>query len=490
MVIDLQRLSDLIEPMDFLRIQGDINFIVRDIHYDSRRVVPGAIFVSIKGEKFDGHDFIVDAISKGALAVVTEAWQDMPSGVAQILVENTRVALAKLSARYFDNPSSKFKLVGITGTNGKTTTSYLVRSIFNSSGLPSGLIGTIEYIIGDKRTQALRTTPESYDLQRLFFKMHQSCLTHAVMEVSSHSIDLKRVVEADFDLCLFTNLTQDHLDFHGDMEAYYSVKRRLFEENPKALKAINIDDAYGLKLAAEFDNPITFALGREAKITADEIVTHRNGASFAISFGSEKLYVESKLNGLFNVYNSLASFACGYGLGIDPDNIKKGLESLESVPGRFERVDFGQNFDVYVDYAHTPDGLEKLIKNAKEIAKGKVILVFGCGGDRDRKKRPLMGRIAEDLADVVIITSDNPRSEEPGVIIDEILSGVERRSPSALIVEPDRQRAIQTAVNLAKEGDTVLIAGKGHESGQEIKGVTTPFSDTEVAKEMILEVLR
>ncbi|MDI6799320.1 MAG: UDP-N-acetylmuramoyl-L-alanyl-D-glutamate--2,6-diaminopimelate ligase [Actinomycetota bacterium] len=489
MVIDLFNLKYALKLLDVEKVEGDLNHIIRDISYDSRTVGPGNVFVAIKGHEKDGHDFIKDAIDRGAVCVITESWQDLSPEITQIMVADSRLALAVLSSLRFDNPTSRLKIVGITGTNGKTTTAYLVRSILDAEKIKSGLIGTIEYRLGKKRLAAGRTTPESYDLQKLFSEMLGEGLSHATIEVSSHAVDLKRTHGIEFDVTVFTNLTQDHLDYHGDMESYSMAKRKFFKKNPASIKVINIDDDFGKRLAKDFDNVMTFGLNEPADIRGHDMVLNGDGTSFRLSFNGGEIDINLKLNGLFNVSNALASFGAGIALGLDPKNIKAGIEALDSVPGRFERVDLGQSFGVYVDYAHTPDGLEKLIKNAREITAGQVIVVFGCGGDRDRKKRPLMGRIAAEMADLAIITSDNPRSEEPEAIISEILKGAKGAGSNNFLVVPDRRKAIGLAIREAYGGDVVLIAGKGHETGQTFKGKTIPFIDREVAFEFLKEVV-
>ncbi|MDO8885504.1 UDP-N-acetylmuramoyl-L-alanyl-D-glutamate--2,6-diaminopimelate ligase [Candidatus Oleimmundimicrobium sp.] len=483
------KLNEILPSIKAKRTEGELNLNIEDIAYDSRKAIPGSLFVCVKGLKTNGHLYIDQAIKLGAVAVVTEHWQDIPDSITQIQVQNSRETLALLSKVLFDDPSFKLKLVGITGTNGKTTTSYLVESIFKKAGKKTGLIGTIEYKIGDNALPVKRTTPESYDLQKILKKMLDEGVTHVVMEVSSHAIDLHRVDGCHFDVLVFTNLSQDHLDYHNSMSEYFKVKQRLFENHNDAVKVINIDDPYGKIIASNGQKIVSYGLTESAEIKGDKVSVRWSGSKFKLLTSTLTLDLSIKLKGLFNVYNSLAAIGVGLSMKILPETIKAGVEDISSVPGRFEAIDCGQKFGVFVDYAHTPDGMEQLIKAAGEIAKGRIITVFGCGGDRDRKKRPLMGEIAGRLSDFVIITSDNPRSEKPMKIIKEIEDGLLNMNYSDYLVIEDRKEAICRAISLAKTDDVVLITGKGHETGQIFDNKTIPFDDREVAMSILRKLM-
>src|SRR5215204_376153 len=434
----------------------------RDLAYDTRSVAPGALFFCVPGERADGHDFAADAVSRGAVGLVVERRLDLD--VPQLVVPDARVAMAEAADEFFARPSEELMVAGVTGTNGKTTTTFLVYSILEAAGMRPGLLGTVECRIGGDVRPAVRTTPEAIDIQRTLREMLDAGDRSCVMEATSHGSELRRLDRIRFDALVFTNLTQDHLDFHGTMERYFEAKRRLFlEGRPPA--AINSADEWGRRLLADRPDALTYGFAPDAQIRPDAL----DG-------------VDLKLRGRFNVENALGALAAARLLGVDEDAIVRGLEAVPGVPGRFESVDEGQPFEVVVDYSHTPDSLENVLRAARELTEGRVIAVFGCGGDRDRGKRPVMGAIASRLADVPIVTSDNPRSEEPEAIIDEILAGME---PGAE-VDPDRRAAIARAVELAEPGDVVVIAGKGHEQGQEFKdGRKVPFDDREVAREAL-----
>jgi UDP-N-acetylmuramoyl-L-alanyl-D-glutamate--2,6-diaminopimelate ligase len=485
---------------------------ISGVSYDSRNVKNGDLFVAIRGEKLDGHHFIRDVLGKGAVAVVHEL-PDAERGIGEsgmhpspcfIQVENSRKALACISNNFYRRPSEHLTLVGITGTNGKTTTSYILKSILESHGQTTGLIGTIHYIIKEKLYFALHTTPESPEFQSLLHTMLASGCTVVVSEVSSHALAQYRVDGAVFHTAVFTNLTRDHLDFHKTMEEYYMAKQRLFGEllARDGTAVINIDDQYGRRLASRlqsdgFRRCITFGIDSEADITARDINNTFDGLRFVFSFEGKRYDVSSPLVGVPNVYNIVSAAGAALSLGVPWEVILRGIEKAKTVPGRFEKVHAGQSFLCIVDYAHTEDALERLISTAREMLtqnKGRrtqnkerrIISVFGCGGDRDRGKRPVMGAIATRLSDVVIITADNPRSEDPAAIIREIEEGAEKKN---YLIEPDRKEAIRKAVDMADDGDIVLIAGKGHETYQEIRGVRHDFDDREVLKERLQERL-
>jgi UDP-N-acetylmuramoyl-L-alanyl-D-glutamate--2,6-diaminopimelate ligase len=449
---------------------------IADLAYDARRVTTGALFVCVPGHKADGHEFAPQAIANGAAALIVERPLEVP--VPQLVVRDAREAMALAADAFFGHPTRELEIAGVTGTNGKTTTAFLLFSILAAAGRRPGLLGTIENRIGGERRAATRTTGEAIDLQRTFREMLDAGDRSCALEATSHGSALKRLLGVRFRVLVFTNLSQDHLDFHGTMDEYFDAKRRLFTETdldghrPRA--AINVGDEHGRRLAAELrtlgEQPVEFSLADAAGI---EITPAGSEFSF------HGLDLKTRLVGRFNVENVLGAVAAAQLLGIDDDAIAAGVAHLAGVPGRFEAVDEGQPFAVLVDYSHTPDALGSLLTEARSLAEGRLICVFGCGGDRDRGKRPMMGEIASRLADQAIVTSDNPRSEDPNAIIEEILGGIVR----PVDVEPDRAAAIGRALSEAREGDVVVIAGKGHEQGQEFADRTIPFDDRDVARE-------
>ncbi len=486
------RLRDLLSEANYLEIIGDINIDIKGLSYDSRKVKKGDLFFCIKGLKADGHRFAKKAEKAGAVAAVVENIQPDLS-VTQVIVGNTREAMARVASAFFRHPTKKLRLVGITGTNGKTTTGFMTEGIFTAAGQKTGLLGTIEYRIGDKKLAVSRTTPESLDMQALFAEMVEAGVETAVIEVSSHAIDLLRVEACNFDVVVFTNLSQDHLDYHGTIDAYFEVKKRIFDATiyENVTQVINIDDEYGSSLIRKGGcRQLRYSTKDEVELHAKNITLKTDGSSFELKSPGGNIDITLKLPGYYNVYNALAAAGAAVALGVDIDKIKEGLESLESVPGRFERVDCGQDFSVIVDYAHTPDGLEKIITAARQLTQKKLITVFGCGGDRDRGKRPAMGRIAVELSDYTIITSDNPRNEEPLKIIKDIKSGINELGRARFETEEDRRLAIKLAIGRAGKGDIVVIAGKGHEQGQEIAGKIIPFDDVEVVRELLGEMMK
>ncbi len=457
---------------------GDVE--VADLAYDNRAVTPGALFFCVSGLTRDGHDFAQDAVARGAVALVVE--RELGLGVPEIAVESVRGAMAPAAARFFGDPTASLQTVGVTGTNGKTTTAFLIRALLEAEGRQSGLLGTVVSVIGGAEHEVVRTTPEAIDLQRTFRAMLDGSDRACAMEVSSHALELHRVDAIHFAAAVFTNLTQDHLDFHGTMEAYFSAKRRLFTESEPGTAVINVDDPYGRRLAAELDDPVTFSLERAGSFRATRVETELQGSRFSVQTPDGPIELESPLRGRFNVYNVLGSLATARALGVSLETCATALRTAGQVPGRFEPVDEGQDFAVLVDYAHTPDSLENVLRAARLLTAGRVHVVFGCGGDRDRGKRPLMGEIARRLADRVIVTSDNPRSEDPEAIIEEILSG----AGGEVRHDVDRRSAIADAIAGAQPGDVVLIAGKGHEQGQEFAdGRKLPFDDKAVAREVL-----
>jgi UDP-N-acetylmuramoyl-L-alanyl-D-glutamate--2,6-diaminopimelate ligase len=483
-------LDTLSLAMGAARLPESARLRIGGLAYDSRRVSPGDLFFCVPGAQADGHDYAALAVERGAAALVVERPVDLGSSavaVPQITVPDARVAMALAADAFFGHPTRELRVAAVTGTNGKTTTAFLLFAMLAAAGLRPGLLGTVESRIGGERRAVERTTPEAIDLQESFREMLDAGDRSCAMEASSHASALHRLGCTRFACLVFTNLTQDHLDFHAGMEAYFEAKRRLFvEPDPEGNRppaTVNITDSYGLRLAAELaslGSPLlTFGLEGDADVRPEGLELGPGGASFTAS----GLDLRTRLRGRFNVANVLAAVAAGRMLDLPDDAIVRGVEHVTGVPGRFEAVDEGQPFTVLVDYAHTPDALARVLEAAREIAVGRLTCVFGCGGDRDRAKRPVMGRTAAELADRVIVTSDNPRSEDPQAIIDEILVGVGRGAD--VEVEPDRRLAIRRSLGAAGPGDVVVIAGKGHEQGQEAKGRTLPFSDREEAEDAL-----
>ncbi len=472
---------------------------INGLQYDSRKVQNGDMFIAIKGALTDGHEHIGTAVANGAKAVVMENDALLPdsffmhAGVVKIVVSNTRRTLAVMSANYFGHPAKRLRLIGVTGTNGKTTTTYLIKQLLELS-TPSmqgkvGLIGTIEYMVGGERYPATHTTPESLELHKLFAAMVQRGCTHVVMEVSSHSLHQDRVYGLEFAAAVFTNLTQDHLDYHGTMENYFQAKKILFDNLPSSSWAvINSDDASGSKIAQGTKaSVLTYSVNGASDVSAKNISLSISGTSFVLHHHAERIELHSHLVGRFNVYNILAACSAGIALGVPAPSITSSVASFSSVPGRFERILSPGGWSAIIDYAHTPDALEKCLNTIRDVlpeqASNRIITVFGAGGDRDKTKRPLMGKVVDMLSDVAVVTSDNPRTEDPKTIIDDILSGVHRKG--GLFVEPDRRRAISSALTMARTGDIVLIAGKGHEDYQIVGTTKHHFSDREIVQEFI-----
>ena len=480
-------LGELLRRVPEARLQGDPSLPVTDVTYDSRRVSPGSLFVAIRGAVTDGNRFVDAARKKGAAAIVSE---QAPEGAGPwVQVPDAREALALFSAAVLRDPAQSLRLIGVTGTNGKTTTTYLIDAALRAAGHTVGLLGTVHYRVGGRLVEASRTTPESSDLQALFRQMVDEGCTDAVMEVSSHSLELKRVHGCAFQVAVFTNLTRDHLDFHGDMESYFAAKRRLFDtylrEDGHAV--INADDDRAPALASVSRGKVwTYGLEAKADVSASGIALSLKGTRFRTRTPRGEFDVETPLIGRFNVENFLAGLTAALALDIDPAVALRGLLTMTGVPGRLERVNAGQDFAVIVDYAHTDDALKNLLETVRELKPRRLITVFGCGGDRDRTKRPLMGAVASRLSDVVVVTSDNPRSEPPEAILDEIQRGMPngaRRGERYAIV--DRREAIGRALEMAGPGDAVVIAGKGHETYQVLRDRTVPFDDRQVARELI-----
>jgi len=487
-------LSELIKAINPIKVIGSQQVEVFGLAYDSRKVRPKGLFVAIKGANYDGHSFIEQAVKLGAKAVVLEKEQKVPGGITQIVVADSRLALGKLAAHFYGYPSQQLNLVGVTGTNGKTTVTSLLASIFKESGAYVGLIGTIAYFIKEKRYQAEQTTPQSLDLQQILAEMVKQQVNYVSMEVSSHALAHHRPAGCSFKAVVFTNLSHDHLDFHQTLEAYFVAKGRLFnvEEYSSEIKVVNADDSYGQRLLKMLNGQaVTYGFKTGDFTVASVEAVNTDGIKLVIEGPKGlKLKIASSLLGYFNIYNLLAAAATAAALGFSSKQIEAGIKALKFVPGRFMPINCGQNFSVIVDYAHSPDGLKKVIESARQLGAKRVITVFGCGGDRDKAKRPLMGEIAVKLSDYTVITSDNPRSEDPEQIIADIVKGIpsaNRRSAFTTVI--NREEAIAKAIKMAQPNDLVLLAGKGHEDYQIIGSKVIPFDDSEVAQRVIKEVL-
>lgn len=494
----MKEMAELVKNLPAQVVKGDISELrVDGIAYDSRKVQPGFVFVCIEGFKTDGHNYVDSAVNNGATVIVAAKDVDVPEGVPLLLVANTREALALLGAAFYGYPSRSLTMIGITGTNGKTTTTYLIEEILKENGKKVGLIGTIKNKIGDIELPVTNTTPESLDLQQLLAEMRDAGVSHVVMEVSSHALELDRVAGVEYDLAIFTNITQDHLDFHENMEKYLAAKTKLFsslgkstgKDQPK-YGIINVDDPESDKIIAQTTaSVITYGITKKADVQAKNIDLRAEGVAFEVETPRGGMGLSLNITGLFNVSNTLAAVAAAVALGFPLDSVKIAMERVPGVAGRLEKVDAGQDFTVLVDYAHTPDSLENILKAAREFTRGRIITVFGCGGDRDRTKRPVMGAVSARLSDYTVLTSDNPRSEEPQAILAEIETGV---SPligkDKYTVIPDRREAIGFALKIAEPQDTVLIAGKGHETYQVVGDRVLPFDDREAARELLRQL--
>ena len=504
------KLSDLITAVKPLTVDAKLagqntDPEIKSIHYRSQEVQPGGLFVAITGHAADGHNYIDDAVKRGAVAVVTQ--KEIKAKTPTIRVANTRQALADIAACFFDNPSERLTVIGITGTNGKTTTAYLVERILEQAGYPVGVIGTINYRYAGQTFDNPITTPESLDLQQILVDMLQAGISHVVMEVSSHAIDLYRIRACRFDVAVFINLSQDHLDFHGDMESYWASKKRLFTEylvegpkSDRAIGVVNTNSTNGAELVKLLTVPvITTGSGPNAKVRAEAVQCDLSGIAGEIAAPGGKFNFRSRLVGEHNLENILCAAGVGSALKASTADLKSGIEGVTVIPGRLEQIENSAGRFVYVDYAHTPDALENVIEALGAVTTDRIICVFGCGGDRDTEKRPLMGEIAARLCDLAVITSDNPRTEDPMVIIDQILAGALKTNgrqysrpdlksgfrEKGYVVEADRQRAIQLGITISEPGDTVLIAGKGHETYQVIGTTTIDFDDSQEARKAL-----
>ena len=465
-------------------VDGPLDREVAGITYDSRRVTPGMVFVAIPGQHVDGHEFIGTAVERGASAVICERSKLIPGRITKIQVADVREAMACAARTYYQHPSSKLKVIGVTGTNGKTTVAFMIKAILEAADIKTGLMGTVRYEIGDRVIPAQRTTPESIEVQQMMAQMLKADCQACVMEVSSHALDQKRVHGVEFDVGIFTNLTRDHLDYHGTMENYFTAKKKLFaslEQGSKsATSVINIDDTYGARLADEVQGvevQLTYGFEEKSRLRATKIELSAEGSRFVVEASERKFAVRLPLIGRHNIYNALAAIGACLALKIDVVKIQAALNALPPVSGRLEMVSAGQPFGVFVDYAHTDDALKNVLTTLRETTKGRVLLAFGCGGSRDTGKRAKMGRIAAELADFTLITSDNPRREEPVKIAAQIEEGYKAVRSDAYEIELDRARAIQQIIAKAQPGDSVLIAGKGHETYQEFEDTVVPFDD-------------
>ncbi len=475
-------LSKLLGNLKIIEIQGNIDIKVSGIAFDSQKVKPGDVFVCITGFKTDGHKYAYDALEKGAVAIVAEHPLD-DTAATVVVVENTRLALANMAAEFFEHPYRNFKLIGVTGTNGKTTTTYLVKAILENAGKKVGLIGTNQNMIGDEVIPSHHTTPDSLELMQLFDRMTKENVDCVVMEVSSHSLALDRVAACQFDVGAFTNITQDHLDFHETMDNYIKAKARLFSMCKSGI--VNCDDNSFEKLVEESTcGVIKYGLANNADMQADNIVFKADGVEFDLKYKGEEVKIELSIPGKFSVYNALTAAGCATGIGLDLKQIASGLKNATGVKGRIEVVKTNTDYTVIIDYAHTPDGLVNILNTIKGFAKGRIITLFGCGGDRDKTKRPQMGKIAGTLSDFCIVTSDNPRSEEPMSIIDDILVGINETDCEYEVIE-NRFEAIEFALDNAKTDDIILLAGKGHELYQILNDRTIVFDEREIVLKLI-----
>jgi len=496
----MKNLFELLAEVNYHRLTGAPDVWISGVAYDSRKVEAGNLFACVPGQRTDGHLYISDAIQRGAAAILAQSGR-LPEGqglgaVTLVEVEDVRSALAAVSDAFCGHPSRHLCLIGITGTNGKTTTSYLTEAILRQAGYTTGVIGTLGYQVGDDVLPASHTTPEAPDLQALLQGMVAAGVTHAAMEVSSHALALHRADHCAFSFAVFTNLTRDHLDFHADPRDYFEAKARLFHDpaffprDRLRINIINADDAYGRALVERAVGlTVTYGIEGRGDVMARDVALSAQNTSFRVEAPQGVLPVNLQLVGSFNVYNALAALAVALGLGVELDNAVAALESVPPIRGRFERVEAGQECAVVVDYSHTPDGLEKALRDARRLVSGRLLVVFGAGGDRDPGKRPIMGEIAARLADLVFVTSDNPRSESPESIIRQIMAGVPWASRRRCRVEPDRRQAIRMALDEARPEDLIVIAGKGHETYQIFADRTIHFDDREVVTEIVAERL-
>jgi UDP-N-acetylmuramoyl-L-alanyl-D-glutamate--2,6-diaminopimelate ligase len=489
------QLKELVKQFAVLGVEGSLDREVAGIVYDSRRVTPGMVFVAIPGAHVDGHDFINTAISRGASAIICERNGFSSSRATKIKVPDVREALARASACYYHHPSSKLQVIGVTGTNGKTTVAFMIKEMLEKAGIKTGLLGTVRYEIGDRVIPAHRTTPEALEVQQMMAQMVTAGCRACVMEVSSHALEQKRVAGIEFDVAIFTNLTQDHLDYHGTMENYFTAKQKLFTRTVNGSKrgvvVINIDDAHGARLAEEADVEVklTYGIHAAASLRATKIKLGADASHFTIETPEKSFACKLPLIGRHNIYNALAATGAAFALDVGVAKIQSALNHMSPVPGRLEGVSCRQPFSVFVDYAHTDDALKNVLTTLREITEGRLLLLFGCGGNRDAGKRAKMGQVAAQFADYTFITSDNPRKEAAEKITAQIEEGFRSVKQADYAVEIDRLRAINEIMALARAGDTVLLAGKGHETYQEFEDTIVPFDDRVHARDA-LENLR
>lgn len=481
------RLRDILNGIPVKNIIGNIDIDIKGIAYSSKSTENDFLFAALKGIKTDGNLYIQEALEKGTAAVLSE--QMAPAGFNKtwIQVDDAREKTALIATNFYDNPSRKIKVIGITGTKGKTTTSYLLESILNNAGNRAGVIGTVSYRFGEKEQTAARTTPEAPDIQKMMKDMVEAGFTHCIIEVSSHALDLKRVTGISFSVAIFTNLSGDHLDYHRSMDEYFTAKKKLFQlKSDRRIAVVNADDDWGKRLISELPiGIISYGIGPTALVRAESYEFSSLGTKIIVKYPAGTLVVNSPLVGRPNMYNILAAVSAALSLNIPILTIQKGISELNGVPGRFEKIKNDRGLNIFVDYAHSDDALRKLLETARELSSKKVIVVFGAGGDRDKSKRPRMGEAAGMLADWSIITSDNPRSEDPLKIIAEIEFGFLKCGSSAYEIEPDREKAISKALSMGKPGDYILIAGKGHENYQIIKDKILPFKDADVVNRLL-----
>lgn len=481
------KLSELIKDIDIKEIIGNTDVNVTKIAFNSAEVKAGCVFVCIKGLKADGHDFVQDALDKGAVAIIAE--HKIPDiAVNTVVVENTRLALAKISAVFYDYPYRKFKLIGITGTNGKTTSTYLIKSVLEYNGYKVGLIGTNQNMIGDEIIPSHHTTPDSLELMKLFSKMAEEEADYVVMEVSSHSIDQDRVSACEFYTVAITNVTQDHLDYHKTMENYVEAKAKLFKLSKFGL-VNNDDESEAVVKKNATCKILTYSVDASSDIVAENVVMDSKGVSFDLCYEGNKTNMNLSIPGKFSVYNALTSIGCLMTLGFSLDKIAEGLKKAQGVKGRIEVIPLNEDYTVIIDYAHTPDGLLNIIQTIRGFAKGRVVTLFGCGGDRDKTKRPIMGKIAGELSDYCIVTSDNPRTENPSEIIKDILKGIKETDCGYTVVE-NRFDAIEYALDHAQKDDIILLAGKGHETYQILNGRTIVFDEREIVIKLLQDSIK
>ena len=493
----MKRVEDIVKVISPIRVEGPQTAEVCHITADSRTVQEGSLFICLVGATVDGHSFVEKAVQDGAVAVVVSKPVTVPDHVAVIYVEDTRQALQAAVPFFYDYPASKMRMIGVTGTNGKTTTTHIIAHLLRSQGYTVGVIGTVHILIDDQSYPIHNTTPDVADLQQILQQMVDAGVTHCIMEVSSHALALGRTAGVEYDTAVFTNLTQDHLDFHKTFDNYLAAKAKLFKQVSASYQVkegkgavINVDDAYGQAIVDVTTSPmITYSTEGKGSMNASDLTVTAKSSQFTLNYDGKSYPISTKIAGMFNVYNTLAAVGATLYEGLSMEEIVKGLATFTAVPGRFELIEEGQDFAVVVDYAHTPDGLENILQTAKKIVDNRILVVFGCGGDRDATKRPIMGRIAAQFGDRVFVTSDNPRTEDPVQIVKDVEVGVREGLHDDVTYEVivDRREAIHKAIAEATTGDVVIIAGKGHEDYQILKDETIHFDDREVAREALKE---